>query len=64
MAVATELDTLAGQWVAEGSDGGVIAHAKTLAELEHILVNEKRFKDNEFPAIRRIPEDGSTTFIL
>lgn len=65
MAVTTEeLERLSGQWLAEDKDGRVVAHARTLAELEQILMTEKGYKEGTLPAIRRVPEDGSTTFIL
>jgi hypothetical protein len=65
MAIATtELEALAGQWVAEDQEGHVIAHASELEELERVLIKKLGFTDDRLPAMRHIPEDGSTTFIL
>lgn len=63
-ASAADLEHLAGEWVAEDAHGHVIAHAHGLPELERVLVTEKQFRENELPAIRRVPEDGQTTFVL
>lgn len=60
----TELEALEDQWVAEDREGRVIAHAAELDDLEQILTEKLGFSENHLPAIRHIPEDGSTTFIL
>jgi hypothetical protein len=65
MAISTtELEALAGQWVAEDREGNVIAHATELDDLEQILIKKLGFSEDRLPAIRHVPEDGSTTFIL
>ena len=63
-ATAAEIQELEGEWVAEDGQGHVVAHARTLPELERILVEEKRFREDRLPAIRRVPEDGQSAFIL
>lgn len=65
MAIATtELEALANQWVAEDQEGRVIAHAPELDDLEEILIKKLGFQEDQLPAMRHIPEGGSTTFIL
>ena len=60
----SELETLAGQWVAEDDEGVPIAHAHTLVQLEEDLIGKFEFSEDNLPAIRRVPEDGATSFIL
>ncbi len=62
--VTTELESLAGQWVAEDGEGRVIAHASGLEALEGILIKKMGISEDHLPAVRHIPEDGSATFIL
>jgi hypothetical protein len=63
MPTAIDLRPYAGQWIAEDANGELIAASSSLAELEQKLI-EKGFAEERFPAIMRVPDNGSQSLLL
>jgi hypothetical protein len=63
MAVAIDLRPYAGKWVAQTSEGEVVA-ADTLDGLEKELIEKHGYTEDRLPAIEHVPEDGSASFLL
>jgi hypothetical protein len=64
MPTAVDLRRYAGQWIAQDKRGVVIAAAHSLTALERKLIQEFGYKENDLPAIMRVPEDGTATLLL
>ncbi len=63
MAVATDLTQYVGMWIAQEDRDDVIAAAPTLDDLVRKLL-KMHYAQDSLPPIRRVPEDGTNSFLL
>ena len=64
MPTAVDLRRYAGQWIAQDKRGAVITAAHSLDALERKLVEQFGYKEDNLPAMMRVPEDGTATLLL
>lgn len=61
---ATDLSQFAGKWIAQGSDGSVLASADSLSHLNKTLIYKHHFSPNNLPPAWLVPEDGDDVLAL